>query len=124
MSIEEKRAIIEQLERLREVGLEQLLAASSVFAESVLEQRVVENLRTQLQKLQLEESELTTRYTDENRELVSVRKQIDNIREMLDEEIGTKIIMAKSQLEVMRNKRTTLAGIIGRMEEESDSYPA
>jgi len=123
-NIEEKKAVVGQLEKLKEVGLEQLLAASSVFAESMLEQRIVENLRTQLQKLQLEESELTTRYTDENRELLSVRKQIDNVREMLNEEIETKIIMAKSQLEVLRNKRATLAGIIARMEDESDTYPA
>ncbi len=123
-SIEEKRAIIEQLEQLKEAGLEEILAASSVFAESMLEQRVVENLRTQLQKLELEESRLATSYTDENRELVRVRKQIDDIGTMLTEEIETKIIMARSQLEVLRNKRSTLAGIIARMVDESDTYPA
>jgi len=123
-SIQEKKAVIGQLEKMKEAGVEQVLAATSVFAESMLEQRVVENLRTNLQRLKLEESELSTNYTDENRELVSVRQQIDDIRSMLDEEIETKIIMAKSQLEVQRNKRSTLTGIIERMEEESDTYPA
>lgn len=120
----EKRAIIGNLERLKQAGPEQMHAASSGFVEGQLEQRVVENLRTQLQELKVEESRLETRYTDENRELVSVRKQIENVRGMLADEIETQIIMNRSQLDVLTEKRATLSGIIARMNQESDEYPA
>ena len=122
--IHEKQAVIYHLDQLKRAGPEQMHAASSSFVEGQLEERVVESLRTQLQKLKVEESELETRYTDENRELSSVRKQIENIREMLVDEIETQIIMKKSQLDVLRKKRETLTAIIDRMKQESDTYPA
>jgi capsular polysaccharide biosynthesis protein len=120
----EKRAIIEHLKKLKEAGPEQMLAASTGFVEGMLEQRVVENLRTQLQKLKVEESKLSERYTDENRELILVRKQIENINGMIVDEIETQIIMRQSQFDVLMNKRSMLAGIIEAMEEESNTYPA
>lgn len=101
-----------------------MLAASTGFVEGMLEQRVVENLRTQLQKLKVEESKLSERYTDENRELILVRKQIENINGMIVDEIETQIIMRQSQFDVLMNKRSMLAGIIEAMEEESNTYPA
>lgn len=122
--IHEKRAIIERLEKLKQAGPEQLLAASTGFVESMLEQRVVENLRTQLQKLKVEESRLETRYTDENRELIGVKKQIENVSGMLSDEVETQIIMGRSKLDVLLEKRSTLFGIIERMKQESGTYPA
>ena len=122
--IDEKKAVLGHMDRLKLAGPEQLHAASSGFVEGQLEQRVVENLRTQLQKLMVEESELGTRYTDENRELISVRKQIEDLRAMLVDEIETQIIMGRSQLDVLLAKRSTLSGIIERMRQESDTYPA
>lgn len=120
----EKQTIITHLERLKKAGPEQMHAASSGFVESQLEQRVVENLRTQLLELKVTESRLETRYTDENRELIGVRKQIDNVREMLLDEIETQVIINRSQLHVLTEKRSTLSGIIERMNQESDTYPA
>jgi uncharacterized protein involved in exopolysaccharide biosynthesis len=122
--IREKRAIIERLRELKQADSEEMLAASTSFAPSVLEQRIVENLRTKLQSLKIEESKLEARYTDENRDLIMLRKQIEDISGMLVKEIETQIIMSRSQLDVLTNKRSTLAGIIERMEEESDTYPA
>ena len=122
--IEEKRSIIDNLQEMKQAGNEQMIAASSGFTDSMLEQAVVENLRTQYQKLKIEESTLSQRYTDENRELIIVRKQIENISEMLEKEIETQIIMKRSQYNVLMKKRSTLAGIIEKIEEESDSYPA
>ncbi len=122
--IREKGAIIERLEALKQAGPEKMMAASSGFVEGMLEQRVVENLRTQFQKLRIEEARLSERYTDENRELIIVRKQIENVSGMLADEIETQMIMRRNQLEVLSNKRSTLAAIIERMEEESDTYPA
>lgn len=122
--IREKKAIIEHLEILKQAGPEELSAASSSFVEGQLEQLVVENLRTKIQQLMVEESKLETRYTDENRELIGVRKQIADVIGMLVDEIETQIIMSRSQLDVLLKKRSTLAGIIARMKEESNEYPS
>ena len=122
--IHEKRAIIKRLEELKQAGPEQMLAASTSFVESMLEQRVVERLRTQLQELKVKESELEGRYTDENRELILVRKQVKNVSGMIVEEIETQIIMGRSQLDILLEKRSTLSSIIERMKQESGTYPA
>jgi succinoglycan biosynthesis transport protein ExoP len=121
--IQEKRKVIQRLKELREMGIEQLSAATSGFIESQLEQQVVENLRNNLHSLRVEESELTARYTDENPEVQRVRKRIADMKSMLNEEISTQVIINENQLEVMLERERTLSGIMSRLTSESDDYP-
>jgi succinoglycan biosynthesis transport protein ExoP len=121
--VQEKQAIIRRLHGLREKGVEERSAASSGFIETDLEQRVVENIRKHLHNLKVEESELTTRYTEENLEVQRVRKQIADMQELLDEEINTQVLIHENQLDVLLERQRILSGVIDRLASESDSFP-
>ena len=125
--IEEKRSkqtMIQRLTELRQAGPEERIAGSSTFVESILEQQVVISLRTSLKELLVVESELRSKFTDENLELVRVRQQIKDIEMMIDKEIETQIVIISTQLDVLLERERTLRGILARLGSESDDYPS
>jgi uncharacterized protein involved in exopolysaccharide biosynthesis len=119
-----KQVIIQRLRELRNMGPEERIAATSSFAESILEQNVVLSLRTTLKDLLVEESELRGKFTDENLELVRVRQRIKDVEAMIDNEIEAQIVIHSAQLDVLLERERTLRSIIERLGRESDDYPS
>ncbi len=122
--IKAKQVIIRRLRELSEASQEERIAGSSSFAESGLEQQVILGYRTTLRQLKVRESELATKFTDENVELQRVRQQIRDIERMIDSEIRTQIVVHSAQLDVMLERQRILKSIIARLGSESDTYPS
>jgi succinoglycan biosynthesis transport protein ExoP len=119
-----KRMIIKRLQELGGAGIEEKIAGSSSFTQNSIEQSIVEAYRIELKNLKMEESELETKFTDQNKELIRVRKQIRDVEMMLDEEIRAQIIIHSSQLDILLEKEATLKRIIKRLSDESSEYPS
>ena len=121
--IQSKRMMIHLLQELSTASPEERIAGSSTFVESSLEAQVVLSLRTSLKQLKVTESELKSKFTDENLELVRVRQQIKDIERMIDNEIKTQIVIHSAQLDVLFERERNLKSIIDRLGNESDEYP-
>ena len=122
--IRSKQMIIQRLQELSAASPEERIAGSSSFAESILEQNVVLSLRTNLKNLKVSESELKSKFTDENLELVRVRQQIKDAERMIDNEVKTQIVIHSTQLDVIFERERTLKSIIDRLGNESNDYPS
>ncbi len=123
-AIGSKQVMIQQLQKLSQAGKEERIAGSSTFAESNLEQNVVLSLRSSFHQLKITESELESKFTDENLELVRVRKQIKDVERMIDSEIRTQILIQSAQLDVLFERERTLKAIITRLGNESGEIPS
>ena len=122
--IRSKQVVIRRLRELSTASPEERIAVSSSFTESILAQQVVLSLRGSLKELQVTESELKSKFTDENLELVRVRQQIKDVERMIDTEIKTQIVINSAQLDVLLERERTLKSIIVRLGNESDEYPS
>jgi len=120
----EREAIVNRLEGLLVGGPIGASAVSSDLTGSQLEVDMTRDLRTRYQSLKMQESEMASRYTDRNEELVRVRKQIADLERMIMSEAQTQLLVNKSKLEIVIQRETTLREIIARLDREKGSYPA
>jgi uncharacterized protein involved in exopolysaccharide biosynthesis len=118
-----KEAAIARLDSLRVSVAEDIAAISSGFSDSQLESDVTRDLRVNLQNLLMKQSELEGRFTDKNPELLRVRKQVEDLRSMITEEIQTQISMTRNQLAIIVQREAALRDIVNRLAAEKELYP-
>lgn len=119
----QKQAFIANLESLRASSDEEMAAVSSGLVESQVEQTVIAELRSKIQYLELQESELSTKYTDQNPELVRLRRQIEDARAMLSREIDAQITINRAQLAVLAEREKSLREMLSDLSREKAAYP-
>jgi succinoglycan biosynthesis transport protein ExoP len=120
----EKEAVIAQLDSLLGADLEDLAAVASDLTDSQLEVDLMKDLRIKLQLLMMKESELGGRYTDKNMEIQRIRKQIEDMRQMVLSEIRTQIILNRSKLAIIVQREEMLRGLLAKLEIDRSRYPA
>jgi len=118
-----KEAAIGRLDSLSNVGAADVSAISNGLSESQLDDDVSRNLRTSLNDLRIKESEIAGKYTDKNPELVRIRKQIEDIRRIMAEEIQGRIATGRNQLAIIVRRESALRDLVSRLTAETELYP-
>jgi uncharacterized protein involved in exopolysaccharide biosynthesis len=119
----EKEAVIARLDGLLDSRIEDLAAISSDLTGSQLEEELMKDLRIKLQELRIKESEYSGKYTDKNPEVLRVRGQIEDLRQMVLAQIRTQILLNKSKLLIIVQKEETLRQFLAKLEIEKSRYP-
>jgi uncharacterized protein involved in exopolysaccharide biosynthesis len=119
----EKEAVIARLDSLLDAQIEDLAAISSDLTESQLESQLMRDLRVKLQELRIKESEYAGKYTERNPEIQRIRKQIEDLRQMVLAQIRTQIMLNKNQLQIIVKKEETLRQSLAKLEIEKSRYP-
>jgi uncharacterized protein involved in exopolysaccharide biosynthesis len=119
----EKEAVIARLDSLLDSRIEDLAAISSDLTGSQLEEQLMKELRVRLQELRIKESEYSGKYTDKNPEVLRVRQQIEDLRQMVLAEIHTQILLNKNKLLIIVQKEETLRQFLAKLEIEKSGYP-
>jgi uncharacterized protein involved in exopolysaccharide biosynthesis len=73
--------------------------------------------------LKMEESGLASRFTDDNKYLIKVRKQIEDLNGLIEGEINSQILINKSQLEILGVREETIRELEGQFQAEMEEYP-
>jgi succinoglycan biosynthesis transport protein ExoP len=119
----EREMLVQRLDSLLGSGRDELAAVVSDLAGSDLEESLMKELRGKLQNLQMKESELAARYTDKNQEVERIRKQIDDMREMLLSMIKTEIALSRNKLEIIVQREEIIRSLLAKMEMDKSRYP-
>lgn len=119
----EKEAVIARLDSLLNSRIEDLAAISSDLTGSQLEQDLMRDLRVRLQELRIKESEYEGKYTDKNPEILRVRQQIEDLRQMVLGEIRTQVLLNKNKLVIVVQREETLRELLAKLEMEKSRYP-
>ncbi len=119
----EIRALLERLYTFRTLDIEQQSAALSGLSTSGSKQTTIENLHRRLLDLRMEESELASRYTDENKYVVKVREQIADLHGLIQKEIDSQILINRSQLEILGAREETIREFTREFKTEIEEYP-
>jgi uncharacterized protein involved in exopolysaccharide biosynthesis len=119
----EKEAVIARLDSLLDSRIEDLAAISSDLTGSQLEEQLMKELRLRLQGLRITESEYSGKYTDKNPEVLRVRQQIEDLRQMVLAQIRTQILLNKNKLLIIVQKEETLRQFLAKVEIEKSRYP-
>jgi uncharacterized protein involved in exopolysaccharide biosynthesis len=119
----EKEAVIARLDSLLDSRIEDLAAISNDLTGSQLEEQLMRDLRVRLQELRIKESEYSGRYTDKNPEVLRIRRQIEDLRQMVLAEIRTQILLNKNKLLIIVQKEETLRQFLAKLEIEKVRYP-
>jgi uncharacterized protein involved in exopolysaccharide biosynthesis len=119
----EKEAVIARLDSLLDSRIEDLAAISNDLTGSQLEEQLMRDLRVRLQELRIKESEYSGKYTDKNPEVLRVRRQIEDLRQMVLAEIRTQILLNKNKLLIIVQKEETLRQFLTKLDIEKSRYP-
>jgi uncharacterized protein involved in exopolysaccharide biosynthesis len=119
----EMEAVIARLDSLLNSRIEDLAAISSDLTGSQLEEQLMRDLRSRLQELRIKESEYSGKYTDKNPEVLRIRQQIEDLRQMVLAEIRTQILLNKNKLMIIVQKEETLRQFLAKLEIEKLRYP-
>jgi succinoglycan biosynthesis transport protein ExoP len=84
---------------------------------------IFDSLKRQLMELEVEEAKLATRLTENNRELVRVKKQISSVRKLIEREIKEQIHIYDSQIAVINSKVETLRELVKDLNRQKDVIP-
>jgi len=119
----EKEAVIARLDSLLGIGPLELAAVSSDLTDSQLESDLMKGIRVKLQDLQMKESELEGRYTDQNPEVQRIRKQLVDLHQMVLAEIRTQILLNKNRLGIIVQREEVLRELTAKLEDKKSQYP-
>jgi uncharacterized protein involved in exopolysaccharide biosynthesis len=119
----EKEALIGKLRTFRELDIEEQSTILTGLIMNIRTDDVIKNLRNRLVDMKIQESKLVQNLTDEHKDLVRVREQIERVYTMLDREIEAAIIIQESELELLKLKQATLEGLVRPLEAMKQSYP-
>ncbi len=84
---------------------------------------IFNSLKMKLTNLEVEESELSTRYTEKNMKLVLLRRQIDGIKILMEKEIENQIYLFDSQISVIDSRAESMRKLIRELEREKNNIP-
>ena len=84
--IAEKEENGKKLDEFRELDIDEQAALSNTLQQEGAKQTVIERYTERLMELRLEESALAVKYTDSHRDLIKVRKQIEDLYFYLEKE--------------------------------------
>ena len=115
-------ALIDKLTKFRDLDIvEQSAVLSGLMPDSRI--NVVTTLRNRLVGLKIEEAKLAQDYTDENKNILRVRDQIEGVYAMLEREFNSIILVQETELETLRLKQRLLEGFVRPLETEKEGYP-
>ena len=114
--------VISRLEKFQELDIDEQSAVSIGLINTSGDMEV-RNLRRRLHELKGEESEMSMGYTDNNKRLIKVRKQIEDLQTMLGKEVRSLILITKSKLKIMIRKQETLMDLAEPLKVEKGQYP-
>lgn len=119
----EIKAYLKRLETLKTLPIEEQSAALSGLSISNLRETTIEDLHHRLVDLKMEESGLASRFTEDNKYLIKVRKQIVDLNGLIEGEINSQILINKSQLEILGVREETIRELEGQFQAEMEEYP-
>ncbi len=92
-------------------------------SQHVLQSAVVQNIKFNLQQLNMTKEELTQKYTDKHPDVISVNAQIAELHENLKEEVETAYKVEKGSLEEAQAKRSAVFEELNRAKQELATVP-
>ncbi|HSG27446.1 MAG TPA: hypothetical protein VLA34_03125, partial [Candidatus Krumholzibacterium sp.] len=119
----ELEAVIASLENFRELDVESLVNVTNSFAGSANEKTQLEIYGERLVDLKLEESKLTTDFTDEHKEVVDIRGRISDLYVLMEKEVAFTIEVQRKKLEMKIDREQTLKKLVSEMRSERNQYP-
>ncbi|MBN2185766.1 MAG: hypothetical protein JW746_10630 [Candidatus Krumholzibacteriota bacterium] len=120
---QEAEDVISTLERARSNEDDSQFALAASLLSIGIRESIIDKYVVKLQELKINESELSSIYTDEHRDLKIVRKQISDINLILKKEIDLNIDVRKKSLQLIKIRQKTIEQLIAAIVEEKDSYP-
>ncbi|HMA76951.1 MAG TPA: hypothetical protein VKO43_06565 [Candidatus Krumholzibacteriaceae bacterium] len=123
--VNEKKQLAQIIEKLIEAGnggVKEMYGAYDSYLASKSKTTNINNLYDSFIELEMEKDELSTKYTDSNKELIEIRSRLDNVEEMLNEEMEILVKVKKTKLEVLENREKLLSQLIGNLESEKNSF--
>jgi uncharacterized protein involved in exopolysaccharide biosynthesis len=114
-------ANLDSLSRKSGADLENDLAFS--VSQHVLQSAVLQNIKFNLQQLNMKKEELTEKYTDKHPDVISVNAQIAQLHDDLKEQVGNSYRVEKGTLEEMEAKRAGLLNDLNTAKQELASVP-
>jgi len=126
--VEERHELESKLRTLEELDGADMAAFSAITTglldSSAGGEDILARLRRNLIDLRMQESEMAAKFTDSNRELVDIRKRIDDLHELLLGEVETMIFVTRSRLGVLRDRERSMRGNLLSLQSESSELPA
>ncbi|UCF05955.1 MAG: hypothetical protein JSV33_02650 [bacterium] len=119
----EKEALTGKLRKFRELDIEEQSTLLTGLIVGVRQDDVLRTLRNRLVDLKIEESKLEQNLTDEHKDLVRIREQIERVYDLLDREIEAAIIIQESELEILRLRQDTFEELVRPLEALKQTYP-
>jgi uncharacterized protein involved in exopolysaccharide biosynthesis len=92
-------------------------------SQHVLQSAVVQNIKFNLQQLNMTKEELTQKYTDKHPDVISVNAQIAELHENLKEEVENAYKVEKGSLEEAQAKRSAVFEELNRAKQELATVP-
>jgi len=92
-------------------------------SQHVLQSAVVQNIKFNLQQLNMTKEELTQKYTDKHPDVISVNAQIAELHENLKEEVENAYKVEKGSLEEAQAKRAAVFEELNRAKQELATVP-
>ncbi len=119
----ELEEVIDRLEKFSELDLNEQSSISSALYTEGRRETVLDQLHEDLLRLRMEEVSLSVNYTESNRERVKIRSQIENLETMINDEIRSLKILARSRLGIIKSKEETIKGLLADISTEAEAYP-
>ncbi len=121
--IREKEEIIKKLESFRDLDIDEQAALSNTLTQEALKQTAIERYADKLMDMRLRESELAVKYTAAHKDLKQVRRQIEDLYYYMDKEIKSFTTVGLANLDILRTKEESLAGMVARLNLEKKAFP-
>jgi uncharacterized protein involved in exopolysaccharide biosynthesis len=120
--ISEKKEILRKLEDFRTLDIDEQAALSNTLQGEASKQTAIERYTEKLMDLRLEESQLSVKYTDAHRDLIQVRKQIEDLYFYLDKEIKSFTTVNIAKIDLLRVKERSLLAQIETLEKGKGAF--
>ena len=114
-------ANLEELSKKSGVELEKELAFS--MSQHVLQSGIVQNIKFELQKLNMRREELSTMYTDKHPELMAVNQQIADLHTDLKQQVDNSYRVEKVTLSEMKARRAGAEQELAATRHDLDAIP-
>jgi len=126
--VEERQELESKLRTLEELDGADMAEISAVTTglldSSAGGEDILARLRRSLIDLRMQESEMAAKFTDSNRELIDVRKRIEDLHELLLGEVETMLFVTRSRLSVLRDRERSVRSNLANLRSESSGFPA
>ncbi|MDZ7859860.1 MAG: hypothetical protein U5O15_04200 [Candidatus Krumholzibacteriota bacterium] len=119
---EQLEQIIEKLLVARKGGIKEMYTAYENFLGNNSKTTNIDNMYKSFVDLKMQEVDLVSRYTDNNKEVINIRNKVKDVEQMLNEEMGILIKVKKTKLEVLENREQLLSKLISNLESKKNSF--